>query len=275
MSEFKVGRTALIDGDIIVYTAAASAQSHQLDEKELEDRIKFDLADWTERAACTDHIVCLSGPRDANFRREVYPLYKANRPDERPEFHGMATSIIRSAASKIFEREILEADDCMGLLATLMKGDEPLIVNPVIVTIDKDLRTVLGWHFNPNKEDFPVFVDQQAADRQFITQWMTGDSSDGYGGINRFGPKGAEKLLDETPYEQWVQVAMEKYAAHSKGYDWGYCLAMARCARILTAANWDTKKKEPVLWTPSDADIKAAELEWWLKAYEQAQQDAT
>jgi len=263
----KVVRTALIDGDILLWKAAASAQSKQLDEQDLLERIEFDVKNWTQRAFCSDTIVCLSGPRESNFRREVYPLYKANRPDERPEFHGMALEIIERN-HRILRRDALEADDCMGLLATLQDSNGPVILNPVIISTDKDLRTVPGWHFNPDidakrGEDFPVYVTQHQAYRAFVMQWLIGDSSDGYPGVFRFGEKGASKLLDETDPLDWEVAALKKYATHVKKYTYEFCLQMARCARILTGEWWNAVDKVPTLWTPFDDSIQRADLEEW------------
>lgn len=263
----KVHRTALIDGDILLYRAAATAQTHQLDEQELLERVEFDVKDWARRAFCSDTIVCLSGLRELNFRREVYPLYKANRPDERPEFHGMATEIIESNFT-IFKRDTLEADDCMGLLATLKdKSGEPVVMNPVIVSGDKDMRTVPGWHLNPDieksrGEDFPVYVTPQEADHMFFMQWLTGDTSDGYPGIFRLGDKGAAKMLANTDPYDWEVMVLNAYRQHKKGYTYEYALQMARCARILIGRWWNTETKTPVLWVPSEAAMTDKNLEW-------------
>lgn len=266
----KVHRTALIDGDILLYRAAATAQTNQLDEQELLERVEFDVKDWARRAFCSDTIVCLSGPRELNFRREVYPLYKANRPDERPEFHGMATEIIEGNFT-IFKRDMLEADDCMGLLATLKDGSgEPVVMNPVIVSGDKDMRTIPGWHFNPDieksrGEDFPVFVTPQDASRMFHLQWLTGDSGDGYPGIFRLGDKGAAKMLDNTDPLDWEGMVLDTYRQHKKEYTYEYCLQMARCARILMDKWWDTKAKKPVLWAPEPIFLTDKSVEWTEK----------
>ena len=267
-NEPKVDRTALIDGDILVYKAAAAAESHQLDKHDLLERIEFDVKDWTHRAFCSNAIICLSGPREANFRKEVYPLYKEHRPDERPAFHGVALEIIEGN-HRIFRRETLEADDCLGLLATLRDDDDnPVVTNAVIISEDKDLRTVQGWHFNPNKdakrgEDFPVYVTEEEAERAFTTQWMIGDSTDGYPGVYRFGEKGAAKLLDSLDPADWEAAALQKYACHAKEYTYEFCLQMARCARILTAYWWDTKTKTPILWEPAGASVIHVGLEEW------------
>ena len=243
-------RTALIDGDLLVYTAAAYAADHQQDELELEERIVADVKSWTKRAFATDTIVCLSGAREDNFRREVYPLYKTNRTDERPALLPMANEMIEAGFTCI-RRKHVEADDLLGILATGGK-----ITGPVIVSGDKDMRTIPGWHLNPKKEDFPVFVREDEALRMFVTQWLTGDRVDGYPGLKGIGPAKAEKLLNEAkahdhtdPVTDPVVAALIAYGA--AGHDVEFTLAMARCARILTIDNWDVDLKAPVLWTPT------------------------
>lgn len=253
-TDFIVKRTALIDGDILVWRTASAVASQQMDALEMHERIMFDVEEWTRRAFCTHAIVCLSGPRESNFRRKVYELYKAHRPDERPEHHAACLQIV-SDNCKTFQRKALEADDCLGLLATL-----GTVQQPVMVSIDKDLRTVPGWHFNPDKEDFPVRVRWDAADRMWMTQWMCGDSSDGYKGMEKIGPKKAEGILERAEQDEMdpVVAVLKAYRDHAKGYDLDYTLAMARVSRILRAEDWDTKKKAPKLWTPSDTQLEAA-----------------
>lgn len=251
VGDFKYHRTALIDGDILVWKASAYAESHQEDELDLEERVLIDVNQWMTRAFCSEAIVCFSGPRDLNFRREVYPIYKTNRKDERPEFHNMAVRILRDNF-KVFERETLEADDCMGLLATLNT-----VTNPVIVTTDKDLRTVPGWHFNPDKEDFPVYVSYQQADLIFLTQWITGDRTDGYKGIEGVGEAGARKILVGTPIDRLTWAVLNAYK--TKGCTYEYALQMARCARILTAEWWDPEAKTPILWVPGANEVDGHE----------------
>ena len=122
-----------------------------------------------------------------------------------------------------------------------------------IDTIDKDLLTVPGWIFNPDKYDFPIRVTREEADRRFHLQWMMGDSGDGYKGMKGIGIKTAEKWLDEglIRNEDPVVTVLEQYRAHKEGYTWTYVNQMARCARILRAEDWDRERKRPRLWEPT------------------------
>jgi 5'-3' exonuclease len=64
-----------------------------------------------------------------------------------------------------------------------------------VVSIDKDMAQIPGWHVNPTKDDFPRWVSEEEADYFLALQWLTGDSTDGIPGLPGIGPKKAEKLL--------------------------------------------------------------------------------
>jgi DNA polymerase-1 len=252
--DFKVHRTALIDGDIIVWKASAYARDHQQDELEVVEKVLWDVEDQTRRAFASEAIVCFSGPREENFRRGAYPLYKTSREQDRPPFHGLAVEAIEEEY-RTFSRSILEADDCLGLLATIGTID-----NPVMVSIDKDMRTIPGWHFNPDKDDFPVYVRPERAYRQFLIQWAMGDRTDGYKGIDNVGEAKAVKIVDELD-NIWTGPWFVFNAYRAAGHTFEYALSQARCARILTTEDWDREAKRPILWTPYEHDLSGME-EW-------------
>jgi DNA polymerase-1 len=248
----KINRTALIDGDVLVYTAACGEFSRSNDCQDLCDRVIAEVADWGRRAFCNQIVVAFSAPRDTNFRRDFWPKYKANRDDkEAPPFLKDGIAAVTNAY-KTITRPRIEADDILGILGSYGK-ELPDGSTPVIVTRDKDLRQVPGWHFNPEKEDFPVWIDPLTADRFFYQQWMTGDTTDNVPGMFKWGPAKAAKLLDGTPRADWTKAVFDAYAAHPKNYEAGYALAMARAVRVLRAGEWDKTKEAPILWNPETA----------------------
>jgi len=243
---YKVRRTALIDGDFIAYQLAAWAHSSQADSLAMSERIEETFGDWLQRSCCSDSLVMFSCSRDENFRRDSYPLYKAHRTAEPPAMLERAKEIVADC-SRLVTIPHLEADDVMGILAT--NGKIPC---PVIVTVDKDLRQIPGYHFNPNKEDFPSLVSVADADAMFYQQWLTGDATDGFGGIRGCGPKKAQKILDTntgdgapTPDDYELNICSAYEAA---GYSRQECIAQARCARILRAEDFDAETRTPIPW---------------------------
>src|SRR3990172_4114069 len=260
--DFKVTRTALIDGDFVAYQTAAWAHTSQSDVLAMTERLMAQLTDWARHAFCSKIIVALSCPREDGFRRKAYPLYKAHRNADPPAMLDTAKQVLRDEFQTV-EMKGLEADDIMGILATNGK-----IFSPVMVSVDKDLLQIPGWHFNPEKQDFPTFIPLEAADRAFHMQWLTGDTGDGFKGLEGIGPKKAEKILEAVKgIDNIVLAVAVAYASHAEKYTRDYCEAMARCARILRWEDWDSENRRPVLFTVPEWLV---EIAWPTKAQRQA-----
>ncbi len=134
----------------------------------------------------------------------------------------------------------LEADDCLGILATKPQN----VGKCIIVSDDKDLLSVPSQVYRPSTDQH-VAVTEADADRFFLTQCLTGDTVDGYAGVKGIGPKSAEKILGTRPEWSLVENAFIK-----AGYTKEQALNQARLARILRWQDWDADKEEPILWTP-------------------------
>lgn len=143
------------------------------------------------------------------------------------------------AQFECFERPTLEGDDVLGILATsskIVKGEK------VIVTIDKDLKTIPGLHYNTNKPELGVYtITEEEADYWHLFQTLTGDPSDGYSGCPGIGPKKAQELLAESPSWETVERAFEKV-----GLGKAQAKVQAQMARILRAQDWNFKMRIPV-----------------------------
>jgi len=142
-----------------------------------------------------------------------------------------------------YQRPGLEGDDILGILATHPKA---IRGQKIIVSIDKDMKTIPGYVWNPDKDDEPIFYSTEEADYWHLYQTLTGDTTDGYPGLPGCGPKGAEKVLEDPSWEA-VVAAYEK-----KGLTEEDALVQARCARILRATDYDYAKKEVKLWCPAE-----------------------
>lgn len=245
--------TAIIDGDIVAYRAAFWADTEGIEE--LPGRIMVDIQKWTP-PSCTTVYVAMSCPRDRNYRRAFWPDYKKHRDDfKSPDSLRYAIECIydtQDITTRCVNR--LEADDLLGIMVSQGMS--------VGVTVDKDLRQIPGWHWNPDKEPEPVHISQEEADLKFYTQWIMGDSTDNVWGLWKVGPKKAAKILEETPKEEWDQVIMGMYEAE----DWlkrpvektplvskeEFALAQARCIRILRDGDYDKDNCKIKLWSPNN-----------------------
>lgn len=234
----------LVDGDIVACTVAHKKSAGEpigLDsaKAEIDRHIR-----WLGNKLNGEVRIYLSGA--ANFRYQVFPAYKANRP---PKNHlvGPLKDYLKTAYSAVSE-PTLEADDLMGILAT-----EPTDERRVIVSIDKDMRQIPALLFNPlHSEEGIRRVTREDGDRWFYTQVITGDQGDGYYGIPGMGPSAAEKILQEYWPNPWPAIVKEyEFRLGDAQFGARYALMQARCARILRNGEYDWVTGSPLLWTPA------------------------
>jgi len=237
--------TAILDGDIIAYRAACWAEVEGFDC--LEDRLNDDIHKiWTPKKA-DSVVVAFSCSRRVNYRRSFWPNYKANRDNTAsPDFLGDCKDYLMNNWDHVIEPR-LEADDLIGIHTS----SETMIG----VTIDKDLLSVPGYHWNPNKDKEIRYVSEEEANRFFYKQWMMGDTTDGVPGLWRIGPKRADKLLDSWDPVEWEKQIFRmyddpKYAPEPSLLPNLLALAMARSVRILRYGDYDFETKTIELWNP-------------------------
>ena len=246
----------LIDADVFVYQACAAVERVVC----WEDDVCFPVAsraealstfDYKLSEVCSaldtnDYALCFSDGIQNNFRRKLYPGYKSNRKGKaRPvALHFVREDLLRK--SEAFFYPGIEADDVLGILST-SQGFHPNR-KKIIVSVDKDMKTIPGYFYDVNKPDEGVqYITEEAADWWFMRQTLTGDSTDGYGGCPKIGPVNAEKLLRGLTNLKTMWGAV--VAAYEKaGFSEDYALTMARLARILRQEDFDFKTREVKLW---------------------------
>lgn len=151
-----------------------------------------------------DHYVAVvmdSGKK--TFRNDIYPAYKANRPeppdDLRPQF-----ALIRDAITALnmpgLEQVGVEADD---IIATLVQQARAQSIDVVIVSSDKDLMQLIGegvsmYDAAKDKRIGPKEVEEKfgvTPDKVLDVLSLMGDSSDNVPGVPGIGPKTAAELI--------------------------------------------------------------------------------
>jgi DNA polymerase-1 len=176
-----------------------------------------------------------------NFRKTVLPSYKGNRKKTRKPVGYKALVQWCKDTYPCHTQDTLEADDIMGILQSAKQKPT------CIVSDDKDMKTIPGRLYRP-MEDELLHIKDAEADHWFLTQCLTGDSTDGYSGCPRIGPKTAEKLLGNHP--SWELVAQAYLKAGLTTVD---ALVQSRCARILRWSDWDAENEQVKLWGPANA----------------------
>lgn len=248
--------TAIIDADVLIFQAcSATEEVFQWDSEptynanlsraidHLESKVGF-----IKKALEADHVVMALSDYREPWRKNVLSTYKANRKHLRKPEGMEALRNYCHEAYDTYQFKSLEGDDVVGLLMTAPDAAALIEGKRIAVSIDKDLKTIPGWHFNPKTETL-VHVSTLEADLCFMTQALTGDDVDGYKGCPNIGPKKASKLLEgrNTVSSMWSAV-VSAYA--KKGLTVNDALVQARVARILRWGEYNFDTNEVILWRP-------------------------
>lgn len=156
----------------------------------------------------THVITCFDTPA-LTFRDKLFPAYRAQRPETDKgliEQFPIVKEFLESAGLPQVEKEGLEADDLIGILATRAKKNKFTVY---ILTGDKDIFQLVGG------ETFVItpqigFSKEKKYDREAVIEKLgvppervadlkalAGDSADNYKGIPGIGPKTASVLINQ------------------------------------------------------------------------------
>jgi len=247
----------LIDADWLLYAACSACECDirwdewintlHLEQSDAKSYITHQVGKWQEATGVNDVVMCLSSY--PTFRHQLSTEYKANRTGRRKPLGLRDLRGWLSAEWTTRCHDNLEADDVMGILMTSGQYRDP-----VMVTADKDMRTVPGRLLRMDQMEVNTLPE---ANRNWMTQALVGDTSDNYPGLKGFGPVKAEKLLAncKTLPEMWDAVV----GAYRKGGEtFGAALLNARMARILRYGDYDFTSGSVELWDPDrDPAMKA------------------
>jgi len=246
-------KTALvIDGDIFLWECSLACEhatdwgddlwTLHADAKEARLRLDSAFAALKDKLNASTMVITLSGPN--NWRKEVLPTYKANRKKTRKPVVFFALKEYVRETYKTFEYPQLEADDLCGMLTgnKLWRSKH----DKVIVTTDKDLKQIPGYHYNPHKPEDGIYeVSPEDGHYNFLLQCLTGDAVDGYSGCPGIGPKTAAKILKPDPC--WEMVRRTYVDAGLTEED---ALQQTRVARIMQESDYNFETDEVILWEP-------------------------
>ena len=235
----------LIDADFIVYKSCAAVET----EVDFGDDVILVTSNFSEALAATNRELTkiknkfgafsemiLFFSDSINFRKKILPDYKGHRNRKKPCGYKRVINKLKEEYEVIL-MPTLEADDSLGIYATQHPGN-------IIISPDKDMRQIPGELYNL-EQTFTVNKDDGA--KWHLTQTLSGDQTDGYGGVPGIGVKRAEALFKEKGYS-WRTVVN---AFKERDLTEEDALVNARLAKILTKDDYDFKKKRPILWSPT------------------------
>ncbi len=155
------------------------------------------------------HLAIIFDKSEDSFRREIYPAYKAHRPDPPedliPQFPLMR-AVVRAFGLRPVEQDRYEADD---LIATYARHAKERGAETLIVSADKDLMQLVGpgvTMYDPasgDREERRIGPNEvvdyfgAGADKVIDIQALAGDSTDNVPGAPGIGVKTAAQLINE------------------------------------------------------------------------------
>lgn len=264
----------LLDADMLLFRAMAATEvevelspdvwTRHSEMGDAREMYWQQLREWCELMGCelTDVWHCFTD-RSA-FRRDLFPGYKANRKSPKPiGYKHLRSELLTEDTAFMFSK--IEADDLMGIFATMSVDDEV-----VIASGDKDLMQVSGLHLwlDTGKEVEPedgLVVERtgnsiikrntaEHAERFTYQQILTGDATDGIPGCKGMGPVGAKKLVDgfdiSDPVGCWEEI-VRAYETKGKVVEPSkFATEQARLVRVLRAGEYNFQTHEVKLWNP-------------------------
>jgi DNA polymerase-1 len=192
--------TVMIDGDIVLYQACSGAETEtewepeqwhiETDLRVAKKAADTQLNDIQFRSGCDDMVIAISDSN--NFRKDIYPEYKATRAGKRKPVGYKALKAWMLNAYPSVLKPKLEGDDVMGIFAT-----RPDAGKVVLWSLDKDIATIPGIFMQGKTKRT---VQPHEANYYWLCQTLAGDQVDNYPGCKGIGMKTAEKMFGKcTP----------------------------------------------------------------------------
>jgi len=152
-----------------------------------------------------DYIAVVFDARGKNFRDDLYPEYKANRPPMPEELACQIEPVheaVRAMGLPLLMIEGVEADDVIG---TLARKAEVIGVRTIISSGDKDLAQLVNDHISMINTMNNVILDRKGVKEKYgvpperIIDYLSliGDGADNIPGVPMVGPKTAARWLAE------------------------------------------------------------------------------
>lgn len=221
----------LIDGDEVAYKAASTSIENDPDrfersEEEVVNKIENTIAMYlnyleeTFGITITDYILFIGGSN--NFRKTLFPSYKANRKyKETPPLLSFARNYMVKEFNA-FVAQGVETDD--AIVATYYQWLESPFFNPeedaiFIASQDKDFQQVPCALFDTYHSRLELrIILETGANRFFYKQMLMGDKSDGIVGIPKVGVKTAEKILGDDLLQSEYSLMRKVFKKYKEVY---------------------------------------------------------
>jgi 5'-3' exonuclease len=218
-SSFSTKKEALtkIDQEFLEYKRKLEPLANALQNaKSLIDNSLEDLRD-THGMPVKSYTTFISGNDEKpNFRLKIDPEYKANRdPLHKPTYlNEIKEYLVKNHQGYLTQG--CEADDFFGHAQTdaIRKG-----LTPIIISIDKDLKQLSGFHYNLVKKELTQISSSEAS-LIFWRQMLEGDAVDNIKGIKGIGKARAFKCIPSSITEDEAKAVVIKYYKRDYENEW-------------------------------------------------------
>lgn len=250
----------LIDGDLLVYQSSSAVQK-DIDwgnglftchafledaEDTFLDILEGIIRDLKSKDLLADkpiYYFMFTDP-DINFRKKLNPNYKSNRKNHRKPtcYWALKDKVLKTVhehLNNVYTVQLIgvEGDDALGIFATSNPKDS------VIVSMDKDFKTIPSYYYNYEKKTLESHFDDYSYWVMFQT--LVGDITDGYSGCPGVGKMSAERILKAvSPEDYWLTV-VKTYK--KRGATFEDALMNYRMAYILHKDNYNLDTGEITL----------------------------
>ncbi len=208
---------ALIDSDSIYFRIGCVISSetalHLNWERSVRRFIDFTMREILRNTGCQEMHVAIKGR--GNFRDEIIPDYKANRP-KLSEFRKIALNYGHNYFCEKYNAVMahgMEADDLVSIWAAECREAEK---EYVVVGMDKDLLQIPGYHYNFVKRTHRN-ISEFDAKYNLYHQCLMGDAADNIKGIHMVGTKTAHKILDNVNVDRMWKVVKHEWQSRKAG----------------------------------------------------------
>ena len=218
---------ALIDGDIVLYRTACSAEKDDLGIAIY--RVDELLDTLLNKTQVDSYKMWLSS--STNFRNTIYPEYKGNRKAERPRHLPDLRNYALEKLGAEISTDGLETDDELTIHHD---------ADTIICSLDKDLLQSPGLHFSweisggsPNKRwvkpDKFTTISYSEGLQRLYQQILKGDVSDNIKGVEGIGEAKAKKLLADCLTENdFIEICLEQYTTEEEFLMNAQCIYLLR-----------------------------------------------
>ncbi len=223
----------LVDSDLLCYRVGFGSENDSLYRARqsldgfIYDLMLFHLPDVFEWE------FHLTGKKNFRDKIAITQPYKGNRAKQKKPKHlnGLRKHLVDKWQAIMHHKQ--EADDGLAIRQYELGDDS------IIISVDKDLDMVTGWHYNFVKQE-RYYMTKEEGLHKFYTQLLTGDRVDNIKGVTGIGPVKASKLLEgcKTALDKWL-VCLEAHDSRERAIEDGILLWM--------------RSTEDEIWLPPDS----------------------